>query len=90
MHPLRNDFGSIAAIAAVLRQSPEAESYSAGAAQGWSASHEPWSHVFVVTRSFVLQTCDARDGGSAQVSACGVRTGRLRHRRKKILKQMNL
>jgi hypothetical protein len=51
MHPLRNDFGSIAAIAAVLRQSPEAESYSAGAAQGWSASHEPRSHAFVVTRS---------------------------------------
>jgi hypothetical protein len=60
MHPLRNDFGSIAAIAAVLRQSPEAESYSAGAAQGWSASHEPWhtylwSHVVSFCKLVMLE-----------------------------------
>ena len=38
MHPLRHDFGSFAVIAPVLRQSPEAGSYSAAAAQYFSAS----------------------------------------------------
>jgi hypothetical protein len=38
MPPLGNDLGSIAVIAAVLRQSPEAGSYSAAAAQCFSAS----------------------------------------------------
>src|SRR4030088_3160117 len=38
MPPLGNDFGSIAVIAAVLRQSPDAGSYSAAAAQCFSAS----------------------------------------------------
>ncbi|MGF6311625.1 hypothetical protein ABIB82_005712 [Bradyrhizobium sp. i1.8.4] len=36
MHPLRNDFGSIAAIAAILRQSPKAEVIQL-------ARHMPWS-----------------------------------------------
>jgi hypothetical protein len=38
IHPLRNDFGSIAVIAPVLLRSPEAGSYSAAAAQCFSAS----------------------------------------------------
>jgi hypothetical protein len=33
MHPLRNDFGSVAVVAPVLLQSSEADNYSAAAAQ---------------------------------------------------------
>jgi hypothetical protein len=38
IHPLRSDFGSIAVIAPVLRQSLEAGSYSAATAQRFGAS----------------------------------------------------
>ena len=44
-HPPGNDFGSVAVTAAVLLRSPEARSYSPAAAQSFSATPEPCSHI---------------------------------------------
>src|SRR3979411_2440282 len=44
-HPPGNDFGSVAVTAAFLLRSPEARSYSPAAAQSFSATPEPCSHI---------------------------------------------
>jgi hypothetical protein len=65
MPPPGNDLGSIAVIAAVLRQSPEAGSYSAAAAQCFSASLGPGPHF--------------RDGLGDSIRERGNLEGELRH-----------